>query len=137
MFRHADVVCLCLVCIMWLFSMLHDFQFANAGRGCNRRPDNDGKTCGLNQTTYHSYTMRTCQNHSTVLYGRKGTTWTSYLHRQAFRICVRSLFSIQSLPHTTPPNMCQCKPSNCCTTHHIQKTLQPEESGIGRIFSRP
>ena len=21
-FRHADVVCLCLVCIMWLFSML-------------------------------------------------------------------------------------------------------------------
>ena len=23
MFRHADVVCLCLVCIMWQFSMLH------------------------------------------------------------------------------------------------------------------
>ena len=32
MFRHADVVCLCLVCI------LHDLQFVNAGRGCNRRP---------------------------------------------------------------------------------------------------
>ena len=22
-FRHADVACLCLVCIMWQFSMLH------------------------------------------------------------------------------------------------------------------
>ena len=22
-FRHADVVCLCLVCILWQFSMLH------------------------------------------------------------------------------------------------------------------
>ena len=34
-FRHADVVCLCLVCIMWQFSMLqlHDLQFVNAGRG--------------------------------------------------------------------------------------------------------
>ena len=30
-FRHADVVCLCLVCI------LHDLQFVNAGRGCKRR----------------------------------------------------------------------------------------------------
>ena len=29
-FRHADVVCLCLVCILW--------QFVNAGRGCNMRP---------------------------------------------------------------------------------------------------
>ena len=33
-FRHADVVCLCLVCILWQFSMLHDMQFVNAGRGC-------------------------------------------------------------------------------------------------------
>ena len=39
-FRHADVVCLCLVCIMWLFSMLylHDLQCVNAGRSCKRRP---------------------------------------------------------------------------------------------------
>ena len=39
-FRHADVVCLCLVCILWQFSscVLHDMQFVNAGRGCNRRP---------------------------------------------------------------------------------------------------
>ena len=22
-FRHADVICLCLVCILWQFSMLH------------------------------------------------------------------------------------------------------------------
>ena len=36
--RHADVVCLCLVCILWQFSMLHDLQFVNAGRGCKRRP---------------------------------------------------------------------------------------------------
>ena len=30
---------LCLVCILWQFSMLrlHDLQFVNAGRGCNRR----------------------------------------------------------------------------------------------------
>ena len=29
MFRHADVVCLCLVCILWQFSccVLHDLQF--------------------------------------------------------------------------------------------------------------
>ena len=32
MFRHADVVCLCLVFI------LHDLQFVDAGRGCKRRP---------------------------------------------------------------------------------------------------
>ena len=36
--RYADVVCLCLVCILWQFSILHDFPFANAGRGCKRRP---------------------------------------------------------------------------------------------------
>ena len=36
--------------------------------------------------------------------------------------------------HTTPHNLCQCKPSNCCTTYHIQKTLQPEESGLGRTL---
>ena len=33
-FRHADVVCLCCVCILWQFSM----QFVNSGRGCKRRP---------------------------------------------------------------------------------------------------
>ena len=45
-------------------------------------------------------------------------------------------FSINT-PHTTPANLCQCKPSNCCTTYHIQKTFQPEESGLGRILSGP
>ena len=38
MFRLADVVCLCLVCILWQFSILHDLQFVNVGRGCKRRP---------------------------------------------------------------------------------------------------
>ena len=38
MFRHADVVGVCLVCILGQFSMLHDLQFVNAGRGCKRRP---------------------------------------------------------------------------------------------------
>ena len=37
MFRHADVACLCLVCIMGQFSM-HELQFVITGRGCNRRP---------------------------------------------------------------------------------------------------
>ena len=39
-FRHADVVCLCLVCILWHSQccVLLDLQFANAGRGCKRRP---------------------------------------------------------------------------------------------------
>ena len=55
---------------------------------------------------------------------RKGTTWTSYFHRQTFQICVRSMFSIQS------PTLCV---SNRCTTYHIQ----PEESGLGSIFSGP
>ena len=32
------VVCLCLVCIMWQFSLLHDLQFVDAGRGCKRQP---------------------------------------------------------------------------------------------------
>ena len=41
MFRHVDVVCLCLVSIMWQFSM-HDLQFVNAGRGCKRRPCEKG-----------------------------------------------------------------------------------------------
>ena len=30
--------CLCLVCILWQFSILHDLQFVNVGRGCKRRP---------------------------------------------------------------------------------------------------
>ena len=39
-FRHANVVCLCHVCILWQSSMLvlHDLQFVNAGRGCKRQP---------------------------------------------------------------------------------------------------
>ena len=28
MFRHTDVVCLCLVCILWQFSMLRSYFFA-------------------------------------------------------------------------------------------------------------
>ena len=28
---HVDVVCLCLVCILWQFSIRYDFQFVNAG----------------------------------------------------------------------------------------------------------
>ena len=35
-FRHADVVCFCLVCILWQFSILHDLQVVNVGRGCKR-----------------------------------------------------------------------------------------------------
>ena len=38
MFRHAYVVCLCIVCILWQFSILNALQFDNAGRGCKRRP---------------------------------------------------------------------------------------------------
>ena len=30
MFRHADVVCLCLVCILSQSSMLHDFHMEEA-----------------------------------------------------------------------------------------------------------
>ena len=37
-FRHADVVCLSLVCMLWHISKLHDLQFANASGGCKRRP---------------------------------------------------------------------------------------------------
>ena len=44
---------------------------------------------GLNQTTYHSYTIRSCRNHSTVLYGRKSTTLMLYLHRQTFQISIQ------------------------------------------------
>ena len=38
MFRHAEVVCLCLMCILWQYSILHDLQFVNAVRGCKWRP---------------------------------------------------------------------------------------------------
>ena len=41
-FHHADVICMCLVCILWQFSMLHDLQFVNAGRGRKRRPNGRG-----------------------------------------------------------------------------------------------
>ena len=37
-FRHADVVCLCASCGSSQCCVLHDLQFVNAGRGCNRRP---------------------------------------------------------------------------------------------------
>ena len=36
-FRHADV-CLCATCGSSQCCILHDLQFVNAGRGCNRRP---------------------------------------------------------------------------------------------------
>ena len=39
--------------------------------------------------------------HNAMLYGRKGTTLTSYLQRQTFLICMRSAFSIQSPTHNT------------------------------------
>ena len=32
MFNHADGVCLCLVCILRQFSILHELQFVNVGR---------------------------------------------------------------------------------------------------------
>ena len=40
-------------------------------------------------------------NHSTVQYRRRDTTRTSSLYLQTFRICVRSLFWIQSPAHST------------------------------------
>ena len=39
--RHADVLCVCLVYILWQFSMLHSaclLQFVNAGQVCKKRP---------------------------------------------------------------------------------------------------
>ena len=56
---------------------------------------------GQIQTDCHSSTTRNCRNHSTVQYGRRDTTRTSSLYLQTFRICVRSLFWIQSLEHST------------------------------------
>ena len=51
-------------------------------------------------------------------------------------MCDKSV--LESIIHTqTPHNMCQYKPINRCTTYHIQKTLQPEESRVGRIFNGP
>ena len=38
MFRNAEVVYLCLVCILWQFSMVHALQFVDAGRECKMRP---------------------------------------------------------------------------------------------------
>ena len=35
---------LCLLCILWQFSFLHDLQCVNAGRGCMRRPYGRGIT---------------------------------------------------------------------------------------------
>ena len=35
---------------------------------------------------------------------------TSYLYRQTFQTCVRSMFSIQNALHTLPPNLCPCNP---------------------------
>ena len=38
MFRHADAVCLCLVCMSSQCCIIHDLQFVIAGRGCKKRP---------------------------------------------------------------------------------------------------
>ena len=35
---HAYVVCVRLVGILWQFSILHDLQYVDAGRGCKRLP---------------------------------------------------------------------------------------------------
>ena len=56
---------------------------------------------GQIQTDCHSSTTRNCRNHSTLQYGRRDTTRTSSLYLQTFRICVRSLFWIQSPAHST------------------------------------
>ena len=50
-FRHADTVGLCPVCILWQFLILHDLQFLNAGRGCKRRPYERG----ILQSRSHDY----------------------------------------------------------------------------------
>ena len=65
--------------------------------------DSDGEASnnGHIQTDCHSSTTRNCRNHSTVQYGRRDTTRTSSLYLQTFRICVRSLFWIQSPAHST------------------------------------
>ena len=56
---------------------------------------------GQIQTDCVSSTTRNCQNHSTVQYGRRDTTGNSSLYLQTFRICVRSMFWIQSPAHST------------------------------------
>ena len=56
---------------------------------------------GQIQTDCHSSTTRYCRNHSNVQYERRDTTRTSSLYLQTFRICVRSLFWIQSPAHST------------------------------------
>ena len=48
-------------------------------------------------------------------------------------VFVRDGLKVNNISVGEEYNLCQCKPSNCCTTYHIQKTLQPEESGLGRI----
>ena len=45
-------VCVCLVCILWQFSMLHyDLQFVNTGRLCKRPPYGRG----ILQSMSHDY----------------------------------------------------------------------------------
>ena len=79
---------------------------------------------GQIQTDCHSSTTRNCQNHSTVQYGRRDTTRTSSLYLQTFRICVRSLFWIQS-PRT------QHRPI-CVTVHPV---IVPQPTPFRRRFN--
>ena len=60
---------------------------------------------GQIQTDCHSSTTRNWRNHLTVQYVRMDTTRTSSLYLQTFRICVRSLFWIQSLTYITALSM--------------------------------
>ena len=81
--------------------VIGDFNSHSSGDTLQRIATEKRSNNGQIQTDYHSSTTRNCRNHSTVQYGRRNTTLTSSVYLQRFRICVRSLFWIQSPTHST------------------------------------
>ena len=65
--------------------------------------------------------------HSTVQVGREATTPNSYLYLKALLTCVKKNHCAYPA-HSTPPDLCTCKPSNCGTSNTIQKAFHYTES---------
>ena len=70
MFHHADVVVcvLCASCGSSQCCVLHDLQFVNAGRGCNRRPHRGILQIRSHNCLYVAMSVSFCLPHPECFY---------------------------------------------------------------------
>ena len=67
MFRHADGVCLCLVCILWQFSMLRSAFHVNVNAGQGDYMEEAYYTAGIITALYVAISVSFCLPHPVVV----------------------------------------------------------------------